>query len=67
MALINLLRDIILISPLIWDAWDEVFRTKAKSSDLWGYINPSINGKKLLEKPIKLKVLDFPKYILNNR
>ena len=34
MALINPLKDVILTSPLKWDAWDEDFRTKAKSSDL---------------------------------
>ena len=34
MALVNPLRDIILMSPLEWDTWDEEFRTKAKSSDL---------------------------------
>ena len=34
MALINPLRDVILTSPLEWDAWDEIFKTKAKSSDL---------------------------------
>ena len=63
MALINPLRDIILISPLKWDAWDKEFRTKAKSNNLWAYINLTINGKKLLERPTKLKVLDFLKYI----
>ena len=67
MALINPLRDIILISPSEWDAWDEVLRTKAKSNDLWGYINPSTNGKKLLERPIKPEVLDFTKYIHYSR
>ena len=34
MASINPLRDITLISPLEWDAWDKELRTKAKSSDL---------------------------------
>ena len=34
MALTNPLRDITLISPLKWDAWDNKFRTKANSSDL---------------------------------
>ena len=63
MALINPLRDIILIFLLEWDAWDKEFRIKAKSSDLWVHIDPSTNGKKLLKKPTKLKVLDFPKYI----
>ena len=66
MALINLLRDVVLISFLEWDAWDEVFRTKAKSNDLWGYIDLSINGKKLLERPIKLEVSDFLKHIYNS-
>ena len=42
MALINPLRDVILMSPLEWDAWDEVLKTKVKSNDLWGYIDPSI-------------------------
>ena len=63
MALINPLRYITLISPLKWDAWDNKLRTKAKSNDLWVYIDPIINGKKLLEKPTKLKAFDFPKYI----
>ena len=34
MALINPLKDIILISPLKWDVWDNEFKTKAKSNDL---------------------------------
>ena len=63
MALTNPLRDIILTSPLEWDAWDNKFRTKAKSNDLWAHIDPIINGKKLLEKPTKPKALDFLKYI----
>ena len=63
MALINPLRDIILTSPLKWDAWDNEFKTKANSSDLWAYINPIINGKKLLERPTKPEVLDFLKYV----
>ena len=63
MALINPLRDIILISPLEWDAWDDEFRTKAKSNDLWAYIDPITNGKKLLERPTKPEALDFLKYI----
>ena len=63
MALINPLRDVILTSLLKWDAWDEEFKIKAKSSDLWAYIDPIINGKKLLEKPTKPEALDFPKYI----
>ena len=63
MALINPLKDVTLISPLEWDAWDEELRTKAKSSDLWAYINPSTDGKKLLERPTKPEVLDFLKYI----
>ena len=67
MTSINPLRDIILTSPSEWDAWDEVLRTKAKNSDLWGYIDPSINGKKLLERPIKPEVSDFPKYIHHSR
>ena len=50
-----------------WDIWNEVLRTNAKSNDLWAYIDPSINGKKFLERLIKLEVLDFPKYIYNNR
>ena len=67
MALINPLRDIILISPLKWDAWDEEFRTKVKNSHLWIYIDPIINGKKFLERLIKPKVLDFLKYIHQSR
>ena len=67
MALINPLRDIILISPLKWDAWDNEFRTKAKSNDLWVHIDPIIDGKKLLEKPTKLKASDFLKYIYYSR
>ena len=67
MALINPLRDIILISPLEWDAWDDKFRTKVNSSDLWAYIDLIINGKKLLEKPTKPKASDFPKYIYQSR
>ena len=34
MALINPLRDITLTSLLKWDAWDDEFKTKVKSSDL---------------------------------
>ena len=63
MALINPLRNIILISPLEWDAWDNKFRIKVKSSDLWAHIDPIINGKKFLERSTKLKASDFPKYI----
>ena len=63
MALINPLRDITLISPLEWDTWDDKFRTKAKSSDLWAHINPITNGKKLLERPTKPEASDFLKYI----
>ena len=63
MTLTNPLRDIILTSFSKWDAWDEEFKTKAKSSDLWAYINPITNGKKLLKKPTKPKVLNFLKYI----
>ena len=55
------------MSPSEWNAWDKVLRTKAKSSDLWRHINPSINGKKLLEKPIKPEVSDFLKYIYHSR
>ena len=67
MALINPLRDIILISLLEWDAWDNEFRIKAKSSNLWAYIDLIINGKKLLERPTKLKASDFLKYIHQSR
>ena len=49
--------------PLEWDTWDNEFRIKAKSSDLWAYINPITNGKKLLKRPTKPEVLDFPKHI----
>ena len=65
-ALINPLRDVTLISPSKWDAWDKVLKTKAKSNNLWAHIDPSINNKKLLEKPIKPKVLDFPKHVYNS-
>ena len=34
MTLINPLRDIILMSLLEYDAWDEEIKIKAKSSDL---------------------------------
>ena len=64
MAFINPLRDIILISPLKWDAWNNKFKTKAKSNDLWAY---TIDGKKLLKRPTKLKASDFLKYIHQNR
>ena len=67
MALINPLRDIILTSPLEWDAWDNELRTKVNSSNLWAHIDPIINGKKLLERPIKPKASDFPKYIHQSR
>ena len=67
MALINPLRDIILMSFLEWDAWDDEFRTKAKSSDLWAYIDLIIDGKKLLERPTKPEVSDFLKYIYQSR
>ena len=63
MALINPLRDITLISPSEWDAWDDEFRTKAKSSNLWAHIDPTINSKKLLERPTKPETSDFLKYI----
>ena len=67
MALINLLRDITLISFLEWEAWDKVLKIKAKRSNLWGYINPSTYGKRLLKRPIKPEVSDFPKNIYNSR
>ena len=67
MALTNPLREITLISPLKWNAWDNEFRTKAKSNNLWAYIDPITNGKKLLEKPTKPKASDFPKYIYQSR
>ena len=67
MALINPLKDVTLTSPLKWDAWDEEFRTKAKSNDLWAHINPSTDGKKLLERPTKPEASDFPKYIHQSR
>ena len=63
MAFTNPLRDIILIFLLKWDTWDNKLRIKAKSSDLWAHIDPITNGKKLLERPIKPKASDFPKYI----
>ena len=34
MVLINPLKDIILIFLLEWDAWDNKFKTKVKSSNL---------------------------------
>ena len=55
------------MSPLEWDMWDEEFRTKAKNSDLWAHIDPSTDGKKLLEKPTKPEVSDFPKHIHHSR
>ena len=67
MALINPLRDIILTFLSEWDAWDNELRTKAKSSDLWAHIDPSTDGKKLLERPTKPKALDFSKYIHQSR
>ena len=67
MALIKPLREITLTSLLKWDAWDNKFRTKAKSNDLWAYIDPIINGKKLLERPTKPKISDFLKYIRQSR
>ena len=67
MALINPLRNITLISPLEWDAWDNEFRTKANSNDLWAHIDLITDGKKLLERPTKPKVSDFPKYIHQSR
>ena len=67
MASINPLRNIILTSPLKWDAWDKVLKTKAKSNDLWGHINLSTDGKKLLKRPIKLEVSDFLKHIHYSR
>ena len=63
MALINPLRDIILTSLLKWDAWDDEFRTKVNSNNLWAHIDPIINGKKLLERPTKPETSDFLKYI----
>ena len=55
------------MSLLKWDAWDDKLRTKAKSNDLWAYIDLIINGKKLLERPTKLEASDFPKYIYQSR
>ena len=63
MALTNPLRDVTLMSPLKWDAWDKELRIKVKSSDLWTHIDPITDGKKLLERPTKPEVSDFPKYI----
>ena len=67
MALINPLRNITLMSLLKWDAWDNKLRTKVKSNNLWAYIDLSIDSKKLLERPTKLRTLDFPKYIHQSR
>ena len=51
------------MSPLEWNAWDDEFRTKVKSSDLWAYIDFITEGKKLLERLTKPEALDFLKYI----
>ena len=67
MASTNPLKDITLISPLEWDAWDNELKTKANNNDLWAHIDPTTDGKKLLEKPTKPKTLDFPKYIHQSR
>ena len=67
MASTNPLRDITLTSPSEWDAWDDELRIKAKSSDLWAHIDPIIDGKKLLKRPTKPEVSDFPKYIYQSR
>ena len=55
------------MSPLEWDAWDDEFRTKVNSNDLWAYIDLIIDGKKLFERPTKPEVLDFLKYIYQSR
>ena len=60
------MREVVLISPSDWDIWDEIFKTKAQINDLWAHIDPNINKEKLLKKPIKLKISDFPKYTQNN-
>ena len=52
MAFINPLRNIIFISPLEWDMWDNKLKTKAKNNNLWAHINPITNNKKLLKKLI---------------
>ena len=67
MALINPLRDITLTSPLKWDAWDDELKTKVNSNDLWAYINPITNGKKLIKRLTKLETSDFLKYIHQSR
>ena len=67
MALINPLRDIILTFPLKWNAWDKELRTKAKSNNLWAHIDPSTDGKKLLERPTKPEMSDFLKHIHQSR
>ena len=67
MASTNPLRDITLTSPSEWDAWDDELRTKANSSDLWAHIDPTTDGKKLLERPTKPEASDFPKYIHQSR
>ena len=54
--------EIALISFSDWEAWDKIFRTKVKISDLWAYIDPIIDGEKLIEKPLKPKVLNFLRY-----
>ena len=42
-------------------------RPRTRVATYKGYINPSINNKKLFEKPIKPEVLDILKYIHNSR
>ena len=53
---------IILISPLDWEIWDEVFKYKAKVNDLWAYIDPNTDGEKLIGKPVMPEKSDFIKY-----
>ena len=67
MGSINPLKDIILMSPLEWDAWDDELRTKVNNNNLWAYIDLIINGKKFLKRPTKLKASDFLMYIYQSR
>ena len=67
MASSDPIREVALTSPSDWDAWDEMFRTKAQINDLWAHIDPSTDGEELLRKPIKPKVSNFPKYTQNSR
>ena len=66
MASNNPVKEVVLTSPLDWDIQDEIFKIKAQINDLQAYINLNINREKLFKKPIKSKLLDFPKYTQSN-